>query len=81
MKKMMLVWLVVLAAAVVQAAPIKFEDADKNKDGVVTKEEFIAEHKVVNPDLDKTRVSNLFTRKDKDGDGKITEAEFLSDRK
>ena len=58
-----------------------FEDTDTDHDGVVTREEFIARQKIINPAVAESTVMNWFNKKDLNHDGELTKAEFLSDQR
>lgn len=49
------------------AHPHSWQDADTNKDGVISKEEFMAKHQ--------ERAEKMFSRLDTNKDGKVDEAE------
>ncbi|MEO0018253.1 MAG: hypothetical protein RLZZ522_1536 [Verrucomicrobiota bacterium] len=51
-----------------------FKRKDKDHDGMLTKEEFIAKAK------DAAKAGERFTKRDKDSDGKLTRAEFRGKR-
>jgi Ca2+-binding EF-hand superfamily protein len=52
-----------------------FERLDKNKDGSISKEEFMARAK---KDEQKARLEKQFTRLDKDKNGSISKEEFVN---
>jgi len=53
----------------------QFETLDKNKDGSLSKEEFMARAKT---DEQKQRMEKQFTRLDKDKNGSISKEEFVN---
>jgi len=76
MKKSILTLTLILATAFAQAAPLVFEKADANKDGALSKEEWMAAQKVANPKSDEKAHASWFKNNDKDKDGKVTLQEF-----
>jgi arylsulfatase A-like enzyme len=57
-----------------------FKNADADQNGVISREEFIARHKSVNPGVGAGEVRFWFSKKDLNHDGQLTKEEFLSDR-
>lgn len=64
-----------ILAASVQGAGIKFKDADKNKDGFLSKEEFVTEQIAKNKGKKET-YNTWFARKDTNKDGKMSAKEL-----
>ncbi|NOU35918.1 MAG: EF-hand domain-containing protein [Kiritimatiellaceae bacterium] len=81
MKLYVLILSVVLFSVGAQAAALVFADTDKNSDGLLSKEEFVAGHKLNNPKRTEADVQKLFATKDLNKDGSLTPKEFESDRK
>ena len=75
MKKGILTLTVILAAAFAQAA-LDFEKGDVNKDGALSKEEWMAAQKIGNPKADEKAHAAWFKSNDKNKDGKVTAEEF-----
>lgn len=76
MKKYLVLLAAILISTTAQAAKLNFEKADKNKDGVLSKEEFVAEHKIINPKVKEKMILRWFNKNDKNQDGEITPDEF-----
>lgn len=57
-----------------------FENADADHNGEITKTEFIARHRIINPQTAEPTVAGWFKKKDLNRDGALTKDEFLSDR-
>lgn len=81
MKKVLFVSAVALMALSAQGGSIVFEKADKNGDGILTLEEFVAQHAIVSPEIDSETITKWFQGKDKDKDGLVSRAEFEAARK
>lgn len=75
MKKTLLIISIAILSASVQGAGIKFKDADKNKDGFLTKKEFVDEQIAKNKGEAKT-YNTWFARKDTNKDGKMSPKEL-----
>lgn len=60
---------------------VMFDAADKNKDGVLEKKEFLSfSHPEEHPDMLPVILKNTLEEKDKDNDGEINFQEFLGDK-
>jgi Ca2+-binding EF-hand superfamily protein len=75
MKKRILTITVILAAAFANAA-FDFDKSDVNKDGSLSKEEWMAGQKVGNPKANEKAHAAWFKSNDKNKDGKVTKQEF-----
>ena len=75
MKKSLIIISAVILSASVQGAGIEFKDADKNKDGFLTKKEFVDEQIAKNKGKKET-YNTWFARKDTNKDGKMSEKEL-----
>ena len=76
MKKILFVSALIVIAATAQAVAPKFSDTDTNQDGVITMEEWVAQHKIINPKFTLKQVSRFFKTRDKNGDGQLTPDEL-----
>ena len=76
MKKSILTLTVMFAFAFAQAAPLVFEKADTDKDGFLSKEEWMTAQKTANPKSDEKAHASWFKNNDKDKDGKVSAEEF-----
>lgn len=81
MKKSILTLSLIVAAVMVQAAPLTFKTSDANGDGAITKEEWLVAQKAANPKANSANHAKWFKNWDKDSDGKITQKEFDTRKK
>ena len=75
MKKTILTITVILAASFATAA-LDFDKSDTNKDGSLSKAEWMAGQKVGNPKASEKNHAQWFKSNDKNKDGKVTKKEF-----
>ena len=72
---------IIVAAVMVQAAPLTFKTSDGNADGAVSKEEWMEAQKAANPKANSANHANWFKNWDKDSDGRISQTEFTARKK